>query len=385
MPVEKKHDFTKKEILAGALVLATAAVSLGFVALIIGWRPEKPVTIYHARFANTIGLKANADVRFGGMLTGNVTEIVPDPEERDQIRVTVAVDPTVPVNAESVATIEQISLTAEKHLEISTGAKEAPLIEPGGTMRSITKSGGFVDIPNMDGLISGSENLIDDLRKLLGVQEAMAKENAGEEEMASATRITADLRKLLGVQDALAEEKASGQEFPAITQITQDVRDLMGVQEAKAKEAAGEGKFTAVADITSEVGGLFDRYKGQLDGIVAKVQPMQDSVQQLLDQLNATLSDNRGNLDQTLANVAGITTQLNAEMQGLMEQVSGMLTNADTLTGDLSQFVATNRPVLENLLGDLGQVVQNLNVFMQEIKTQPQSIVWGKPAQGRKP
>jgi hypothetical protein len=41
--------------------------------------------------------------------------------------------------------------------------------------------------------------------------------------------------------------------------------------------------------------------------------------------------------------------------------------------------------VLENLLGDLGQVVQNLNVFMQEIKTQPQSIVWGKPAQGRKP
>jgi len=47
--------------------------------------------------------------------------------------------------------------------------------------------------------------------------------------------------------------------------------------------------------------------------------------------------------------------------------------------------VAANRPVIEDLLGDLGLATQNLGVFLQELKNQPQSVVWGKPAQGRKP
>lgn len=385
MPVEKKHDFTKKEILAGALVLAATAVMLGFVALIVGWRPEKPTHTYYARFANTIGLKSNAEVRFGGMLTGIVKGITPDPTERDQIRVEVAVDPAVPVNEESIATIEQVSLTAEKHLEISTGKKEAPLLATGGTMKSVTKSGGFVDIPNMEGLVSGSEDLIGDLRKLLGVQEAETKENAGEEEMASVTRITGDVRKLLGVQEAIKEERSGGNPLPSATEITQDLRDFLGVQEAKAKEAAGEGEFTSLSDITNNVNGLMGRYQPQLDAILNKVEPMQDSIQTLLNQLNDALADNRGNLDETLKNVAEITGKLSTELENMMAQLSGVLKNSEALTGDLGAFVSTNRPVLEDLLGDLGQVIQNLSVFMQDLKTQPQSIVWGRPAQGRKP
>lgn len=385
MPVTKKHDFTKLEIQAGVLVLLTGAVFAGFIALIQGWRPEKETREYYAQFTNTIGLKEGADVRFGGMLAGKVIDILPDPDDRSQIRVAVEIDPTLPVNEESIATIEQISLTTDKHLEISTGKPDAALLASNTPMKSVTKSGGFVDIPNVDGLISGSEDLIGDLREMLGVQEAKAKEAAGEEEMASVTRITQDVRNLLGVKEAEQKEASGEQEMASVTRITQDLRDMLGVQEAKAAEAAGKGELVVLTDITAEVGGLFEEYKPQLDQIVGKVAPMQDSVQKLLDQLNSALTDNRGNLDVTVANVAGIAEKLNAELQGLMDQLTNTLKNTEALTGDMSTFVASNRPVIEDLLGDLGLATQNLGVFLQELKNQPQSVVWGKPAQGRKP
>ncbi|MFM1918749.1 MAG: hypothetical protein RLZZ303_383 [Candidatus Hydrogenedentota bacterium] len=384
MPVEKKHDFTRREIQAGLLVIATVAVLAGFVVLIQGWRPEKPMDVFYAQFANTIGLKVGAEVRFGGMIAGKVEGIQPDPEDRDKIRVAFAIEPSIPVNDESIATIETLSLTSDKHLEISTGTPEAPLLEPGSITKSVTKSGGFVDIPNMDGLVSGSEDLIGDLRELLGVEEALAKEETGEEEMASVTRITQDVRNLLGVKEAEEKEAAGEQEMASVTRITQDLRDMFGVQEAKAAEAAGGEKLVTLTDITGEVGGLFERYQPQLDEIVGKLPPMQDSAKALLDELNAALTDNRDNLDATLENVTGITEKLNAELNNLMTQLNETLNNTENLTGDLSGFVATNRPVLEDLLGDLALAVQNLGVFMQELKNQPQSVVWGKPALGRK-
>jgi len=242
MPVTKKHDFTKKEIIAGTIVLVAAAVFIGFVLLIQGWRPAEETRTYHAQFAKVIGLKNSAEVRFGGMIAGKVTSIAPDPEDRSQIRVSVAVRPDMPVNAESIATIETVSLTSDFHLEISTGDAEAALLPEDGMLKSVTKSGGFVDIPNMDGLISGSEDLVGDLRDLLGVEKAKEAEAAGEEELASMAVIMSDMRRFLGIEDAVKTEEAGGTEMASLTRITQDLRDFLGVQEAKAEEAAGEGE-----------------------------------------------------------------------------------------------------------------------------------------------
>jgi len=385
MPVTKKHDFTKKEIIAGTIVLVAAAVFIGFVLLIQGWRPAEETRTYHAQFAKVIGLKNSAEVRFGGMIAGKVTSIAPDPEDRSQIRVSVAVRPDMPVNAESIATIETVSLTSDFHLEISTGDAEAALLPEDGMLKSVTKSGGFVDIPNMDGLISGSEDLVGDLRDLLGVEKAKEAEAAGEEELASMAVIMSDMRRFLGIEDAVKTEEAGGTEMASLTRITQDLRDFLGVQEAKAEEAAGEGEgLIVLTDITASVDGLFERYQPQLDEIVAKIPAIEDSAKELLDQINALLSDNRGNIDATLEGVAGLLEKLNAEIDGLIAELKGVLNNTEKLTGGLSDVVDQNRPMLEDLLGDLGVASQNLNLFLQQLNQQPQSVIWGKPEQGRR-
>lgn len=381
---ESKHDFTIKEIQAGALVLVSVAVLVIFIAVINGLRPKEKVATFHASFANIIGLKKNAEVRFGGMLAGRVGDIRPDPSDQTKIIVDANLRPDIPVNVESIATIETLSLTAEKHLEISTGSKDAARAEDGATLKSVTKSGGFIDIPNMDGLVAGSEDLIGDLRDLLGVEAAKDTEKKTGAEMAKLTNITQDVRDLLGVKEAQTKEAAGQGEAANVTRIMDDLRKFLGVQEAQKKEAAGTGELVELTQITEDVQKMFKKAEPQLETILDKVPAMQDSVQKLLDQLNAFLGDNRGNLDKTLQGVTDIVTKLRDQSQELLDSLKGTLNNANSLTGNLSEFLDLNRPVLEDMVGDLGRTVNNLNVLLGNLKSHPESVLWGKPAEGRK-
>lgn len=381
---EKKHEFTLTEIRAGALVLVAAAVVLGFFAVIKGYRVPEKSTSYYASFTNTLGLKPGAEVRFGGMLAGRVADIAIDPEDQSQIRVTVAVQPDTPVNEESIASIETLSLTAERHLEISSGKPEAARLSPGAKLKSVTKSGGFIDLPDMNGLVSGGEDIIGDLRKLLGVQEAEKTEADGGEELPSVTKITSDVRKLLGISEAETKAEETGGELPSVTVLTQDLRDFLGVEAAKKAEAAGTAEFTSLSDITGNVQGLLKKYDPELEKLIKGLGPITDNANRLLDQLNAVIADNRGNIDATMKNAGELLEKLNRELDTLMSSIKATLANAEGLTGDLADLLEANRPTIEDMLDDLAGTMENLNAFMQILKNQPQSILWGKPAEGRK-
>jgi len=382
---ESKHDFTIKEIQAGALVLVSAVVLIGFLAIINGYRPPEEVRVYRANFTNILGLKKGAEVRFGGMLAGRVAEVSAAPKDQTLIRVEMNLSPDIPVNIESIATIESLSLTSERHLEISTGTGDAARAADGAELKSVTKSGGFIDIPNVDGLVSGSEDLIGDLRDLLGVKKALEAETASGEEMARMTAITQDVRDLLGVSDAKEAEAAGQGEAANVTRIMADLRKFLGVQEALKAEAEGKGELVELTQITGDVGNIFKKYEPQLQEIVGKVPEMQDAVQKLLDQLNGVLEENRDSLGNTLKGVEDLVTKLRDNSQDLIDSLKGTLDNANKLTGSASEFLEANRPALEDMLGDLGKTVTSLNGLLGTLKNNPQSIMWGKPLEGRKP
>ena len=76
--------------------------------------------------------------------------------------------------------------------------------------------------------------------------------------------------------------------------------------------------------------------------------------------------------------------KFNNEVDALMAELESVLNNTDELTGGLAEAIESNRPGIEDLLGDLGVASQQLNAFLQELKHQPQSVIWGKPEQGRR-
>jgi len=410
----KKHNFTRTEITAGLMVLVSAAVLAGFVIVIERLQPEKPHKVLYARFTSTVGLSETAVVRFGGLEVGRVAEIGFDPDNQTLIQVKVHVDPDVPVNESSRATVEQVGLTAEKHLEISTGSPDALIIPDGGDMSVINSGYGFIDIPDVDGLVGGSEQLIADLRDFLGVEAAKKAEAAGGEEMASIARISADirafmgikevldreaaggeeavklallaedLRKLLGVEEAIAAEAAGGAEFASVSRITGDVRGILGWEAALKEAAAGSGDAPTVTDTIGSVDGMLNDFKPQIDTILTKVPPLQDAATDVMSGVADTIKGNRAEIDGIIASVSGITSTVDQQLDKLLADLGSTLEQVKGLSGEAQELLHQNRPAIEDLIGDLGHTIQALNVLLDELKTHPQSVLFGRPEVGRR-
>lgn len=410
----KKYNFTRTEIVAGLMVLASLAVFVGFIVVVEQLQAKPEYKTLYARFTSTVGLSSNALVRFGGLEVGRVSQVTYDPDNQSLILVEAHVHPDTPVNESSIATVEQVGLTAEKHLEITTGTPDALVLADGGDLKVVNSGYGFIDIPDVDGLVGGSERLIADLRDFLGVEAAKKAEAAGEEEMASIERLASDvraflgvkealdraaaggeeavninklaedLRKLLGVDEAVKVEEAGGKEFASVTRITGDVRDLLGVEEAKANAAAGGTAPANVENIIANVDGMLNKYDPQIGTILDKVPPLQDSATRTLNGIAGTLEDNRGHIDKIIADVSGITGTINNDLDQLLEEVAATLQEVKGVSGEAGELLRYNRPAIEDLIGDLGRTIQNLNVLLEELKSQPQSVLFGKPESGRK-
>lgn len=410
----KKYNFTRTEITAGLMVLATVLVLAGFIVVVEQLQAEGEHKTLYARFKSTVGLSENAMVRFGGLEVGRIARITYDPEDQSLIRVEARLDPEVPVNESSIATVEQVGLTSEKHLEITTGSRDAAVLADGGELNVVNSGYGFIDIPDVDGLVGGSEQLIADLRDFLGVEAAKKAEAAGDDEMASIERIASDvrtflgikealdrqadggaeavnvaqlaedLRKLLGVEAALETEEAGGREFASVTRITGDVRDLLGVEKAVAEAEAGNGVGPAnVENVVADVDTMLKGYDQQIGTILDKVPPLQDSATRALDGVANTVSDNKAEIDGIIQNLNKITGTVSEDLEKLLVTLDQTLAHVKELTGETRDLVHFNRPAIEDLVGDLGHTIRTLNVLLDELKSHPESVLFGRPQSGR--
>lgn len=104
------------------MVIASVAVLAGFVVVIENLRAEPEYKTLYARFTSTVGLNANAMIRFGGLEVGTVS-VTYDPEDQSQIPAGIESGPQDPGERVKSRHHQQTTLTAEKHLEISTGTK----------------------------------------------------------------------------------------------------------------------------------------------------------------------------------------------------------------------------------------------------------------------
>ena len=183
-------------------------------------------------------------MRFGGSKVGRVAAISLDPEDQSRLRVEANVRADVPVNEASEAHITQTTLTAEMHLEISTGEKDSPLAEDGALIPS--QAGGCSTRPAIWPTASRA------FWKTWGICWAWKRRRS--------KRRTA---------------KASWSQW---------LRSSMDVDTA-VKE--GEG-------LVGDVRGVVSERKGDIEAILKKVQEAEDAVKELLADVNAVVADNRG-------------------------------------------------------------------------------------------
>jgi phospholipid/cholesterol/gamma-HCH transport system substrate-binding protein len=333
----KNHDFTATEIRAGALVLTSLLVLVVFVAAVRGCRPrDESAKTFYASFTDISGLNRGADVRFGGVRVGRVTAIEPHPGDISLIRITAEVNGSVPVNRGSVATIEQVTLTSEMHLEISTGANDQALLVSGVELNA-RGAGGFMDMPDLDGVVTRLEEMLDGMIALIGVQKAQ-REAGGEPELVDLVKVFASLDTTL-------------------TESTGTLRELSA--------AIGENR-------------------PGFREIVTRLIDLEEATTQLASDLGAVIHDNREPLHQTAVNLESLTREASALLEDLASSLRTTLQYFEDIGGNTSDMVASQRPTIEEILANLEETTRNLKVLSRTLADQPQALVRGTKAQGRK-
>jgi phospholipid/cholesterol/gamma-HCH transport system substrate-binding protein len=332
----KKHDFTATEIKAGILVIAAFVIIIGFLVAIRGCAPDdESAKTFYAVFTDIGGLNRGADVRFGGVQVGKVTAIEPDPDDRTRIRVTAVVEGRVPVNQGSVASIEQVTLTTEKHLEISTGGAEDPLLETGDTLRS-GASGGLFDVPDLEGVVTRLQTMLDGINELLGV--------GGDEG---------------GADDA-------------------ESVDLAEVLESL-KTTLDEG-----AGVARSAGAVIDENRDGIDQIIERLAALEETATELMAQLNSVLEENRGSIQKSFENLEQLTGELDQRVEELAVTLHTTLKYFQEMGGNSSDLIDEQRPTIEEMLLNLMETTRNLKEFSRILANQPDALIRGKGTHGRK-
>ncbi len=333
-----KSDFTATEIKAGMFVLGALVILVVFVAAIRGCRPgPENVSRYAASFSNIAGLNLRADVRFGGVQVGQVTNIKPDPEDRTKILVTMEVSDSIPVNRASVATIEQVSLTAEKHLEISTGSADAELLASGDRIASGAASAGLIDMSQLEGVTARMETLLDGLIVLVGHGPAASD---GSSENAAGV----DVPMLLESLKATLEDSAAA------------ARELTGL--------------------------IADNREGFGD-VVQQLGTLEASANELVREVSGLVADNRQPLHESLVNVQRLTEDMSLQMDRLAASLTVGLRHLEDTGGNLSDFMDDQRPALEDIVRNLRDTTANLRRLTGMLADQPDALLRGRRPSGR--
>lgn len=331
----RRYEFSPAEVQAGLLVLASAIILAFLLVLAASFRPEGDVVPYRVFFSTTGGLNVNADVRYGGIRVGRVAAIEPDPETQGRIRITAMVDASVPVNAASVASVEQTTLTAEKHLEISTGAAGAERLEPGDRITAGRASYELVDIPDLSTVVARTETLLDDMITYLGVSRA-----------------------------------APSADFVSIVALTHSADRLMN----------------NAADLAEEAEGLLEENRANIRYALELIPPIEEQFLTVGELVEALGAENRAeirsivtNLDTTMTTMPALLTRLESLAEGLVE----VTRNLETLTGAGAQLASERRVTLSELIADLRATARNVRQFSRTLANQPQSLLRGYRPTGR--
>ncbi|QJE73153.1 MCE family protein [Aerophototrophica crusticola] len=115
--------------LVGAFVLALAAALFVFVVWLARVQLNEDRQAYYINFTGSVtGLVTGSPVRYRGVAVGTVGDIRINPENVEEVRVTVEVPRDTPIKTDAIASLEPVGVTGGVYVEIAGGSQAAPLL-----------------------------------------------------------------------------------------------------------------------------------------------------------------------------------------------------------------------------------------------------------------
>jgi len=118
-------------LIVGSFVLALVAGVVLFVIWLSAAPSPRQTKIYHVDFHDAVtGLQEGARVLYRGIPVGSVKNIRVDPEDVEEIQVTIEVGADTPVRSDTVASLGFQGLTFVAFVQLEGGTQAAPPLQP---------------------------------------------------------------------------------------------------------------------------------------------------------------------------------------------------------------------------------------------------------------
>jgi phospholipid/cholesterol/gamma-HCH transport system substrate-binding protein len=279
--------------LVGAFVIVFGGILIVIVLWLVKGGPERTYNTYYAYFRDSVsGVNENAAVKYKGVNVGRVRNIGLDPENLEQVRLTLDIADGTPIKEDTVATLAMQGLTGLAFVDLVGGSRESPPVRPSpGQEVPVIKTR-----PSL--LMRLDEAATTLLSNLNQIASAMG-DVVDEESRASFKKIVVNLAEL---STALKERE--------------DQLDQLFVSAGRTLENVGE--------VTQKLPPLVSR----ATDAVAALDNMAQQIARTSQSVNSTLDGNQQNIqqftNQTLSEAGLLVTelrQLTAGLQRLSRQV----------------------------------------------------------------
>lgn len=306
-------------ILVGAFVLGLIAVLAGagiWVARIEFNETPSRYVIYFDD--NVTGLGIGSPARYRGIPVGTVTNIDIDPDNIERVRVIIAVSRKTRFKRDTVATLAYQGITGVAFVQLSGGTRNEAELEPAA-------KGGLPEITSKPSALQRiMDRLPQAIEKIVTITERATK--LFEDKNLEA--ITATLQSLRRTMDTLAADDG-------------DLRRLL---------RESRGAVAAVQSALSEGAALAAKLNRRVD-------PLADSVQQAITDMQVTMSDARGAIattNQILTDVRGVIGDNKASLREFAQ--SGLY--------EMSQFVSEARVLVDSLTRLVDRIERDPGLFL---------------------
>jgi phospholipid/cholesterol/gamma-HCH transport system substrate-binding protein len=281
----------------GAFVLVLLVGVVGFVAWVARYTGQETYAYYDILYSGDVtGLNIDGPVRYRGIPVGRVVSMVIDPNDFDQIRITVEVLQGTPLREDSYATIEPQGITGVLYVLLTGGTEGAePLPE--------TTKEPYPIIPSRPG-------------KLAQIFESVP------ETLAKATLLLEQVTLLFNEENRTAIGNTL-QNLEAITNEISDSSDEVKGLMASAQDAINQlnAMSASIQQLADNLNGKSDTIGNDVSAAVTDLRTMAQSFNSVAEQLDLLLADNRQPLNDFADQGLYEATQMLTEIRLLVAQL----------------------------------------------------------------
>lgn len=366
-------------IVVGAFVLAFLLASVAGVVWLAGVDLDEEKVRYDIFFEGSVsGLKPGNPVRYRGIPVGIVADMRINPDNVEEVQVTIEVPDDTPIKEDATASLEFQGITGVGYIQISGGSNDAPPLRAGSGQRN----------PTIPATSSQIQEVLDQAPELLNrfiglvdqAREIMNQENRRnlESTLANLAAFTGALANSSDdIEDTLAETAT------AVAQVRRTAKEAETLLASFAQRSDG------LADSLEKTLADANRLTREAADLVEAARPVVEETGRTVESVGRIARDVEphagaiaGEAERTLKDIRAITTDL----KGAADNISKAADQAAFLLEDarepVNTFTNTGLYEFTQLVVEMRSLVASLSRISTEIERDPARFFFGDKTKG---